>query len=111
MSLEEDKYRSVYPATKEADKAANRAAMAAHRSKQYPAAKEADKDAAEAGMAAHRSNQYLAAMARMAAMARVFAHRYYLLSVVVYVCQYCGKQLKYKSALATHLLIYNKDCA
>ena len=61
-------------------------------------------------MAAHRSKQDLAAMARMAAMARVFAHRYDLLSVVVYVCQYCGKQFKYKLALERHLLIYNKDC-
>ena len=93
-------------AAKEADKAASRARMTAHRSNQDLAAKEAGKAASRAQMAAHRSKQDLAAMARMAAMARVFAHRYDLLSVVVYVCEYCGKQFKYKLALESHLLIY-----
>ena len=97
-------------AAKEADKAASRARKAAHRSNQDLAAKEADKVASRAQMASHRSKQDLAAMARMAAMAQVFAHRYDLLSVVVYVCQYCGKQFKYKLALERHLLIDNKDC-
>ena len=76
-------------AAKEADKAASRARMAAHRSNQDLAAKEADKVASRAQMAAHRSKQDLAAMARMAAMAQVFAHRYDLLSVVVFVFNVC----------------------
>ena len=46
----------------------------------------------------------------MAAMARVFAHIYDLLSVVVYVCQDCGQQFKYKLVLERHQQIHTKGC-